>query len=372
VPRHLVASIQTTSERGGAEYAHVDLLDALIARGREVLLLTNLPELAEGTSVPVRTIDLGPKLSSRNALLVGLRMPLTLLTLCRALRAHRPGTLLLHFKKEQLLCSMLPKRLTGEIFWFEWGPVPEAMRSGIGRLVYGLAARRAVRIFAISEGTATTIAQASGAPEKIVTLPDLVNLHVVRYDAAGRERLRREWGAGDETLVVGCISRLQRRKRTDVLIDAMKLTDRDAVLVISGNGPEEQRLRARAAPVGRRVRFVANARGHVDQLLSACDLLAFAPSPNEAGRPRVIVMAQLVGLPVLATHPEGASAVSDAHAGTVVSPHNDPVAVAGAIDEYASDPERRRREGQRGRDALLRSFDPARTLDELERLLGLS
>ena len=34
-----IVSIQTTSERGGAEYANVDLLDALAGRGHDVVLL---------------------------------------------------------------------------------------------------------------------------------------------------------------------------------------------------------------------------------------------------------------------------------------------------------------------------------------------
>src|SRR5580658_6521549 len=120
-----VVSIQTTAERGGAEYANVDLLAALLARGHDVVLLTNLPDLAADTDVPVRMIDLGPKLGRRSLVRVLLRTPLTLWRLAQALRAERPvGVLLLHFKKEQLLCSLLPTRLTGAIVWAEWGPVP--------------------------------------------------------------------------------------------------------------------------------------------------------------------------------------------------------------------------------------------------------
>ena len=116
--RDRIVSIQTTDERGGAEYANVDLLEALAVRGHEVVLLTNVPDIAAGTQVAVREIDLGPKLSRRSILRVALQTPSILLRLARALRAERPvGTLLLHFKKEQLLCSLLPSRLTGTIVW---------------------------------------------------------------------------------------------------------------------------------------------------------------------------------------------------------------------------------------------------------------
>jgi glycosyltransferase involved in cell wall biosynthesis len=145
----------------------------------------------------------------------------------------------------------------------------------------------------------------------------------------------------------------------------------DVLLVLAGEGEEEGALRARAAPYGERVRFVRSVRGEVAQFLSACDLLVFAPSPTEADRPRIIVMAQLVGLPVIATHPEGAEAVTSTGAGTVVSPHHDAAALASVIDAYCNDPERRRREGEIARRAALERHDPDRTLVAVEEALGL-
>jgi glycosyltransferase involved in cell wall biosynthesis len=373
VPHDRIVSIQTGGERGGAEYAHVDLLQSLVEHGESVLLLTDMPELARGTEVPVHRVDLGPKLGSRTAAAVAVQAPAILARIAAALRAERPVRLLLaHFKKEQLLCSLLPRSLTGEIAWFEWGPLPRQMRSGLGRAVYALAARRAVRIVAVSSTTAETIIRSGVSAEKVLTLPDLVNLHEVRYQAEGRNRLREQWRVQEQTFVLGCVSRLQRNKRIDVLIDAVAHAGGDVALVISGEGEELERLRQRAAPLGDRVRFVANARGHVDAFLSACDALAFAPSHSEADRPRVIVMAQLVGLPVLATHPEGAAGVLAANAGSVAEPHNDPRAFAELIDAYRDDRDRCRREGAAGREAVKRDYDPDETVAELRRALGLA
>ena len=98
-----VVSVQTSSERGGAEYANVDLLVALAERGWDVTLVTNQPELARGTRLPVRTIDLGPKLRRANWPRVLGAAPLSALRLARALRELRPTATLVHFKKEQLL-----------------------------------------------------------------------------------------------------------------------------------------------------------------------------------------------------------------------------------------------------------------------------
>lgn len=371
MPPDRIVSIQTTTERGGAEYANVDLLAALLARGHDVMLLTNLADLADDTGVPVRRVELGPKLSHRNLARVILGTPLTLLRLVRALRAERPiAVLLLHFKKEQLLCSLLPRSLTGEIVWAEWGPVPMQMRRGIPRWLYAQAARRASKVIAISQGTKSTVVAAGVPTEKVLVVPNLVDVEAVGFGALGREELRRAWGAGEETLVIGCISRFHPRKRNDVVIDAMAHLQGDVLLVLAGEGEGEQALRERAAPYGDRVRFVPNVRGQVESFLSACDLLAFAPSPTE-GEPRVIVMAQLVGVPVVATGAEGAQGLIPPGGGAIVTPSHDAHALAEVIATYRDDRERLRSEGETARRATLESHDTERTLRSVERALGL-
>jgi glycosyltransferase involved in cell wall biosynthesis len=372
VRENRIVSLQTTTERGGAEYANVDLLAALAARGHDVVLLTNLPDLAADTDVPVRIVDLGPKLGRGSLTRVLPRSPLLLWRLARALRAEAPiGVLLLHFKKEQLLCALLPKRLTGSIVWAEWGPVPAQLRRGPARLLYALAARRAQRIIAISQGTKRSIVQAGVPARKIEVIPNLVDVESVGFGHLGRSELRRAWNVDEETLVLGCISRFHPRKRNDVVIDAMgHLNGEDVLLVLAGEGEQEAALRERARPYGERVRFVPNVRGKVEAFLSACDLLVFAPSPTE-GEPRVIVMAQLVGVPVVATHSEGAHGLIPPGAGMIVSPSHDAQALAEVVASYHEDPERRRSEGETARRVTLESHDTERTLRSVEHALGL-
>jgi glycosyltransferase involved in cell wall biosynthesis len=366
-----IVSLQTTSERGGAEYANVDLLAALAARGHDVVLLTNVPDIARNTGVSVREIDLGPKLSRRSIAAVVLLAPVIGVRIARALRAEGPvGTLLLHFKKEQLLCSLLPARLTGRIVWAEWGPVPPPMRRGPARVAYALAARRARRVMAISPGTRRSVVAAGVAAGKVQVVPNLVDPGEVAFDPVSRVRLRREWGADEETVLVGCISRFQARKRNDVVIDAMSDLPEGILLVLAGEGEEEPALRERARRHGERVRFVPNVRGHVDAFLSACDLLVFAPSPTE-GEPRVVVMAQLAGVPVIATDAEGVEGLIGEGAGAIVSPGHSARALAAVIAAYRADPERRRREGQLARRRTLESHDRERTLALAEEVLGV-
>jgi glycosyltransferase involved in cell wall biosynthesis len=366
-----VASVMTSDERGGAEYANVDLLGALATRGARSVLITNQPDVTQGVRVRVHVIDLGAKLSRRTVRRVTLATPRNLIRLARALFAEGPlDATLVHFKKEQLLSALLPRRLTGRLVWAEWGPLPSEFRSGPARLAYVAAARRAARILAVGESTARTLIDAGVPIERVEVVPGLADIQMIERDLAARAAQRAEWGANLTTFVIGCMTRLQGKKRTDVVVDALAYLDGEVLLVIAGDGEQEAALRERAAPYGERVRFVSAPRGWADRMLSACDVFAYAPSPTEADRPRSLVMAQLAGLPVVATAPEGARNLAADAAGAVAAPPNDPRAYAALLRLYRDDPERGWREGGAGRAAALARHDPERTLERVEAALA--
>ncbi len=356
-----VLSVQTSSERGGAEYANVELLDALRAEGMQVRLLTDQPALASGTDVPVTAIRLGPKLGRRTAARVALGFPLWLWRLRRALRraVAEDGPidiLLLHFKKEQLMSALLPRSLTGSVVWAEWGRLPAPMASGPGRRAYLAAARRARSIVGVSESTRGSLLQAGVPVEKVDVIQYMLDGRELAFDAEARERYRDEWGAGEDTFVLGCVSRMNAAKRNDVIVDALAHLPEGVLLVFAGEGDGESALRARAARYGGRVRFLPTPRGYVQEVLSGCDVTVFAPQKFE-GAPRSIVFGQLAGRPVVATAPEGAEGMVLPGTGTIVAPHNDPRALARCLEEYRLDPERRAREGAAGRALALKLYD---------------
>src|SRR6202021_420515 len=104
-------------------------------------------------------------------------------------------------------------------------------RRGPARWLYALAARRARRVVAVSEGTRRTVVAAGVPAEKVMVIPNLVDVEEVSFDDVARQRLRAEWGVDERSLVVGCISRFQQRKRNDVVIDAMAHLDSNVSLV---------------------------------------------------------------------------------------------------------------------------------------------
>ncbi len=359
-PLHVV-SVQTSHERGGGEYANVDVLCGLQTRGVDVTLMTNQPELAEGTEVPVVQVDIGPKIRRTTLRRVGLGFPRWLLRLRRTLEReaqHGPiDVLLLHFKKEQLMSALLPRRLTGAVVWAEWGRLPEPLARGPARLLYLAAARRAKLIVAVSESTRDSLVQAGVPAEKIVVVHNIVDSETIVFDPAARERYRAEWGVAAGDFVLGCVSRLSASKRNDVIVDALAHLPQDVLLVFAGDGDDERALRDRAAPYGARVRFLPIPRGHVGELLSACDIVVFAPQQIE-GAPRSIIFGQLSERAVIASGPEGATDMIAPGTGTIVSPAHDPRALAACIESYRRDSERRALEGRAGRALALARYNP--------------
>ena len=186
-----IVSVMTTASLGGAEFAAVEMLDALRQRGHQTVMVTDMPALVRETDVPVCPIDIGPKLSSKTWTRLAGAWPLLLWRLRRALREQAPyDVLLVHYKKEQLLASMLPASLRPQLVWAEWGPVPYPMRRGIPRLAFLAAARRVSLVMAISAGTRRSVAAVGVDPHKIVVVPNVLRTEEIGFTEAGRARAR--------------------------------------------------------------------------------------------------------------------------------------------------------------------------------------
>ena len=76
----------TGAAPGGAEFAAVELLDALIGRGHEAVMLSDSPEIGRETRVEVHPLELGPKLSTRSWPTLGLRWPAAAAALAQGAR----------------------------------------------------------------------------------------------------------------------------------------------------------------------------------------------------------------------------------------------------------------------------------------------
>ncbi len=365
-----IVSVITTFSSGGAEFATVEMLDALRERGHETVLLTDMPGIGRDTGVKILPIDIGPKLSKRTWASLAARSPLLMRRLIRALSAQEPyDVLLVHFKKEQLLALMLPKRLRRTLVWAEWGPVPFPLRKGLPRRAYLAAAQRVALVLAISDGTRRSVIEVGVDPSKVVVVPNVLRTDEIAYTEQGRARVRAELGIPADAFVVGCISRFHPKKRNDVVVRAVaELDDARVHLILAGDGETESELRELAAPLGARVHFISTPGKEVPEVLSAFDVSVFCPSPTE-GAPRAVILGMLASRPCLSTGAEGVADMITPEIGGIASPENDPASLRELLGGYLDDPGRVEREGRAARAHAERTYAAPVVAESIEGLL---
>ncbi len=352
-----IVTVMTTDSRGGAEFAAVEMLEALRQRGHETVMFSDQPEIGRDTGVEVLPIAIGPKLSTGSWVSLLARWPLLLRRLRGALESQAPyDVLLVHYKKEQLLARSLPAHLRATTVWAEWGPVPFPLRKGLPRRAYLAAAERVPLVMAVSEGTRVSVTEVGVEERKVIVVPNVLRTDEIQYTEEGRARVRAELGIPADAFVVGCISRFHPKKRNDVVVDAVReLEDPRVHLILAGDGETEGELRALAAPLGERAHFIDTPGSEVPDVLSAFDVSVFCPSPTE-GAPRAVILGMLASRPCLSTGAEGVADMITPEIGGIASPENDPAALRALLARYLDDPQRAAREGAAARSYAERTY----------------
>jgi len=361
----------TTSSAGGAEFAAIEMLDALAERGHEVVMLSDLGGIGRDTRVPVVPLEIGPKLSTTTWRSLLASWPAYIWRLRRALERQLPyDVLLVHYKKEQLMTAWLPRRLRAQLVWAEWGPVPYPFRRGLPREAYLRASRRAEVVMAVSPGTKSSVQDVGIPSGKVVVVPNVVDVEAIRFTESGRTAVRERLGIPAGAFVVGCISRFHPKKRNDVVVDAvLGLDDERVHMILAGAGECEPELRARAQPLGGRAHFVPTPTSDVADVLSAFDVSVFCPSPTE-GAPRATILGMLAARPCLATGGEGVADLIRPGFGAITDPENDPAALTALLRTYIADPALGPRQGQAARAWAEREYARPVVAEQIERLLS--
>lgn len=225
---------------------------------------------------------------------------------------------------------------------------------GLGRLV-GRATRHLDALTTITEFTAGQLRPHVEAA-RTVPLPPGVDPDAFHPEVDG-SALRRAWGVPDGAPLVGCVSRLVRRKGQDRLLQAWPAIARahpDAWLVVVGTGPLEAELRAAAAETERVVIAGGVPWSDLPAAYAALDLFVMPCRTRLAGTDVeglgiVYLEAQACGVPAVAGCSGGApEAVLPGRTGAVVD-GDDRRAIAAAVTDLLADPERRRDMGRAGR-----------------------
>jgi glycosyltransferase involved in cell wall biosynthesis len=271
-----------------------------------------------------------------------------LLRLVRLCRRERPAIVHTHTSKAGFV-----GRLAARI-----ARVPVVIHQPHGHIFYGyydtrrttayvalerLAARWSDRIVTLTDlGRDEHLAQRIGRREQFVTIPSGVPVRDLQARAPGKVKARTQLGVSPSAFVILGLGRLVPVKGFDLLVEALarvKPKIDEVSVVIVGDGPERDRLAARAAELGVADRLVLAGAVVAPEALAlhfaAADVFA-APARNE-GMGRALVEAMALGLPVVGTAVGGIpSVIGDDVAGRVVAPE-DVDGLADALLDLASD-----------------------------------
>jgi glycosyltransferase involved in cell wall biosynthesis len=160
--------------------------------------------------------------------------------------------------------------------------------------------------------------------------PNGVDPQVYRSDPEARARIRAEWGATADELIIGAVGRLNHQKGFDVLVQAasqLKQGGRPWRLVIAGEGPEMPMLRDLAVKLNVKVSFL----GRVEDMPSALSGFdVYVQSSRFEGLSNALLEAMATGLPCVATSVDGT--LDFGHDGEnllLVAPEDAPALAAG-------------------------------------------
>ena len=191
-------------------------------------------------------------------------------------------------------------------------------------------------------------------------IPVPEDLPAVRVQA--RRRIREQHGIAADALVIGCLVRMAHDKGIDDLIRAFALLDKDARLLLVGDGPLRAQFETLAVEkgVGDTVIF-AGFQTDTESYLAAFDIFALAVPSGSMSIALLEAMGH--GVPSLITFCGPEEAIIPGVSG-YCAPPNDPVGLAAALRAAGDDPEDRQRISVGSREHVDRHFSITRVADD--------
>ena len=201
-----------------------------------------------------------------------------------------------------------------------------------------------------------------------------VGVDETRYHPAGPEErlaLREAEGLAPEDFVILCTGELNENKNQKTLISAaaqLKDSLPGLKILLAGNGPKEQELRARIRAEGLEgIVKLLGYRTDLEKIVPAADLIVSCS--RREGMPLNVIEAMLCEKPVVASHNRGHDElVAEGETGYLLAPE-DAKGFAERILALAKDPALRFRLGARGAERI-RPYAVSATREELGKLLN--
>lgn len=204
------------------------------------------------------------------------------------------------------------------------------------------------RVITVSENMKRKILKGPTVPERIRVIHTGLDSRRLQPRHT-REEVRRMFAIPESGVVVGTVSRIYVEKGHTYLLRAMaRLLPRhpELYVLIVGEGPLRPVLEKEAKTLGiaDHVRFTGFYED-VPGALSAMDVFAL-PSILDEGFPTVVLEAQTMGLPVVASDTGGTAETMDVPKTGLLVPPKDAVALAHVLESLVSDASRRRAMGE--------------------------
>ena len=195
-------------------------------------------------------------------------------------------------------------------------------------------------------------------------------IDIEQFDAfPASSSIREEFNIGKDTVLLGFIGRIEKRKGPEYLISAMKNVD-NAKLILVGKGEEgySKRIKSLCKELGVANHIIyAGYRKNIPSILKEIDIIVF-PTIRGEGFSRVILEAMASAKPVIATDDAGnKEAVINGITGYIV-PTKDAMALGIKINELTASKEKREQMGSSGRKRVEEMFTIERNIQEIEKL----
>lgn len=281
-----------------------------------------------------------------------------------------------HFN--QLFYSFIGAKLTGAKILHTEHSI-EVYKQRRFRIALRLLSIFCEKVIAIGSEGAGVLTDQVGIPKRKVLIMR-AGVDVAKFNES-RSDARSTLGLSEGDRVITIVARLYPEKNHILLLNAFKQVmnysgDFNAPgssrghyrLLIAGEGTQRQRISDEIARLGLQDSVqLMGVRRDVATLLVASDV--FVLSSDREGLPIAVLEAMAAGIPVVATAVgDLPSVVEDSVTGRVVPP-GDANAMAAAISDILSDPDRAREMGQRGREIAASKYSLQATINQYEKLL---
>jgi glycosyltransferase involved in cell wall biosynthesis len=262
-----------------------------------------------------------------------------------------------------LVYAGIPAKLAGaRLVHTKHGPHPDKPHRLWLRRLAGVATDAFVAVSDTTRDFAQQIREVS--PRKLSIIINATDLDRFRADPELRRRARESWGVAPQAFVIGTVGRVAEVKNHALLVEAAApLLGPETHLVIAGDGPELEPLRALVAELGVEAHVhLLGMQRDIATVMNGFDV--FALSSNVEGLPLVLTEAMGCSLPVVATAVGGVPKVVDAGETGLLCPPRDAAALRAGLAEIRADRDRAAAMGRRGREVAERRYSIERMAAE--------